>query len=1035
MSSLGKITNSISSFTNENTVALVNVNLDLSLFRCEPIAEFLPVGSALTKRRKDEAESGKTHKTACILGFLFNDIIPDTPELRKAYGKRVSEILSRPDVNPHGTENDGPFQPFIGTDCTSIWAAATSGDAAISVLLLACMLANLFDAKTSVSIWSELIEERKQRVMLLLDQNKMINPNTIVAARQDIGRSELRTWDTSVRSWLRQADLSMKTQKTQFTLIAENITIPYPGGGSLFERVITTWTRAMEVLEHLLNNHPQQACDRAIISGISSWHLYPDLLVFQEEVTKVTFNDSLVPKSAVLSLNLEYKGSPSDNFIRWSLALSHLKYYGDPVVVRSNERLQRVSMPQIWLVALGSVLQCWQLPYTLISKGMEWFEELGKKLHSSAGAHRSELSWLLKLCASVTSLDNDKHEIALKLVKYGYRKGHSLLGSSENIRNQTPFFGLCNPAITDALDQETEVETGIEFLRLVANRMNLQVHEAIISYEVEINGHYYLEIATVGPIKTHLAGDASDEDLEVNNELKYARWILYVSGDEEGPSIPMLQDRFNLIQRRGEICSLRTCHSKFQLDRTGKLHTPRQRAYHLFWDNSPRFLSGQQPTDFGNSSNLVMGSSYNLWVKSSVPKMMFSEETIRKVITEDAVSIDVGLMRLRGMVGPEKISNHLLACITVNFNEIRSATYTIPSKKRKRSIDSIYRDASHCYRIITYYATQPITEFLVSLRALEIANEVYKGLSDATVSLRIVEQDILKAAWLPSFLKEMLRSADGRYNKEASRCAVMEPVESLMGKMTRAEYLSCVAMFESGYFNIDPAQLGDVIALTYENSIFVSEILISDPTADASGLGLRYMVGNVGHAGMVFMVSPAEPRIRPVQHDAGTVEHRPYDYKVIDSLRGTSLHLSFTTWKMPLDWESTGEIDQEVFLLESVVSVQDSGKWVADIDVLNREEVYPEIISFPCQCEVEKQQPWMDAVSLDTWEELLDLPPCLGVLRASGNWVARLAAASILVQQGHAHSVAIIQGDRVCWNCLRELYSEPEPHLPQVLIY
>lgn len=42
--------------------ALVNFNVDLTLFRCEPLAEYKPVGSFLTTRRKEEAETGQTHQ-------------------------------------------------------------------------------------------------------------------------------------------------------------------------------------------------------------------------------------------------------------------------------------------------------------------------------------------------------------------------------------------------------------------------------------------------------------------------------------------------------------------------------------------------------------------------------------------------------------------------------------------------------------------------------------------------------------------------------------------------------------------------------------------------------------------------------------------------------------------------------------------------------------------------------------------------------------------------------------------------------------
>ncbi|CRK25823.1 hypothetical protein BN1723_013709 [Verticillium longisporum] len=235
MTSIGKISFSGASFTSENTVALLHLNVDVCFWRCDPSPEFVPVGSALTVKRRVEAESRSIHRTACKLGFLFNEVIPDTPNLVKAYGKRVSEILALPKVKPQGTEEDEPFRPFIGADCTSIWDAATSGSPSISV---------------------ELIDERKEQIKVQQNDNKMLSLQTLAAARQAFARAE---------------------------------------GGSTYASVILTWTRAMKVLEKLLCNIPQQAYDRAVIRGISAWYLYPETIIFQEKATKVSFQGGLFP--------------------------------------------------------------------------------------------------------------------------------------------------------------------------------------------------------------------------------------------------------------------------------------------------------------------------------------------------------------------------------------------------------------------------------------------------------------------------------------------------------------------------------------------------------------------------------------------------------------------------------------------------------------------------------------------------------------------------------------------------------------------
>lgn len=241
-------------------------------------------------------------------------------------------------------------------------------------------------------------------------------------------------------------------------------------------------------------------------------------------------------------------------------------------------------------------------------------------------------------------------------------------------------------------------------------------------------------------------------------------------------------------------------------------------------------------------------------------------------------------------------------------------------------------------------------------------------------------------------------------------------------------------MFESGQSNIDVEVTKDVVALCYEDSIYVAGVLLSDPTAENLGLDIRHLVGNIGHAGMVFMVAPTEPQIRDPGYDARLVQHRLYDGTRMDAFGRTSMHLSFTSWEAPLDWDSTGEIDQQVFLIESVISVQDNGKWVADLDVLSLERNEFDIITFPCNCERGKRPPVNDIASLDSWEELLDPPPSTAVVRASGNWVARLAAVAILVQKDLSHTITVTTDDDVCWKCLVEHYEEPEPHLPLFII-
>jgi len=63
---------------------------------------------------------GPVHRTAGRLAAFFEDIVPSTPNLVAAYGKRASGIISRPHINPQESAKDGPFRSFASADKTAI---------------------------------------------------------------------------------------------------------------------------------------------------------------------------------------------------------------------------------------------------------------------------------------------------------------------------------------------------------------------------------------------------------------------------------------------------------------------------------------------------------------------------------------------------------------------------------------------------------------------------------------------------------------------------------------------------------------------------------------------------------------------------------------------------------------------------------------------------------------------------------------------------------------------------------------------------
>ena len=167
----------------------------------------------------------------------------------------------------------------MGIDGTSIWAAATSGRAAIAVHLLACMLARIWSGSEATSIWVELVEKRKAELSQGNISDIYHHPG-LVAAQIILSRDHLAAWDNSARTWLRAADQVKSLQQKQLMLIVKNISIPVDKNqGNTYRSVINAWTTALSSMEKIINGAPLRVHNGAILLGLSSWHIYPDLEV------------------------------------------------------------------------------------------------------------------------------------------------------------------------------------------------------------------------------------------------------------------------------------------------------------------------------------------------------------------------------------------------------------------------------------------------------------------------------------------------------------------------------------------------------------------------------------------------------------------------------------------------------------------------------------------------------------------------------------------------------------------------------------
>ena len=199
MASIGKVVGSLLNVSQETTLALANLSCDFSIVKIEAPVEYAGLGSTLSKKRIAEAEDGNIHTTARRLGSLLGQGLPNVSLLISAYGRRVTEIAAQGSVNPRGTHLDGPFADHVGADGTTIWAAATSGTEAIAVHLLACILARIWSQSEAVSIWTELVDQKKQQLQESLAKASSIHTSTIFRSRLQLSRNQLAKWDASAR--------------------------------------------------------------------------------------------------------------------------------------------------------------------------------------------------------------------------------------------------------------------------------------------------------------------------------------------------------------------------------------------------------------------------------------------------------------------------------------------------------------------------------------------------------------------------------------------------------------------------------------------------------------------------------------------------------------------------------------------------------------------------------------------------------------------------------------------------------------------
>ncbi|KAI1410288.1 hypothetical protein F5Y13DRAFT_202429 [Hypoxylon sp. FL1857] len=1029
MASLGKITNSLISGVNENTIALANLNFDFSIIKVEAPKEYTALGKALGGARRENAEYGSTHRTARKLGALFEALIPPIPGIVAAYGKRSSQIIQTPGLNPSGNvEHHGAFAEFVGADATSIWAAATSGGTTIGIHLLACMLARAFsDPAQATSVWAELVSGRQCEIMHDA-QSPMLNLVQIAAvnaANQQISRDDLRRWDAS----------------------------------------------AMVGLERLLKGEPQSVTDGAILLAISAWHIFPNLIVLGSQTKKIDFDDPVIPPEGLLTIGIttEREGNDLHSGIYWSVALSHYRYYGKPMQA-TGKADTRLTMDELHLVALGSLLRTWSAPRAQFELSAQWFVVLWQCVCQVEDSLQPP-QWLGVIANAalqfIEATGTMKKEYS-SLIDFGYRRGRNFLAKSSLNNSCVPWFGLRCRHILECLSSKDTEACAIEYMRQLADFGGLRPDQALITYisqgeeaatKVEVHT-YYIAVIQRNPAvdETRSPSLSNVPGLEIDSLDPKAK--VPSSSHAEGVD-PKLRMRSNLFSQPSywKHCSWT---NTWQIEEVQYVSgedpltiRPAPRKFNGYDGFSMRHLTLPRQLKcyhFSRNENSPLSDCYAVlpddlgWFLAAKPQFnkCFTGllDTVRLYITGfkdgDQEKFEKATTQIRsGKSAPLVDMNEAISFLTYPGNkpDCKRLNPLLLWQYLEGSDSCDPRSSMEPALSLMENERKQMLSVSASLSSLAFAQKIYKNLDGATVSSSIVERGIYDAKW----------------GKKLNRAH----------QFTKSTVFSCIAMMETGAVNLDAIKLDHVFALSYGDSLFVSSRLLRDPYTNVPDHAVTRIVGNVGRPGLSLLVPPTtEALVRPLSSSYRAVNYELFDGNREDDFKGTTLHLSFTSHEFPLDYGATGIIDHQVFLVESIISVHDSGKWVADLDVLKLFAERNDRLSNSrpcrrgiCQHGDDARQAALDEFStIDTWEEILDTPPSIGIIRAHKNWPGRLAASIVPSQKpadddivsdetndpdngsprlGSQRAVILENGEDTCWVCvhrrLRKMLAKDTP--------
>ncbi|KAI1258946.1 hypothetical protein F5Y18DRAFT_421022 [Xylariaceae sp. FL1019] len=982
MTAISKIQASLAQTTQETTFALANANFDFSLIKITAPEEYVPLSLALPDKKRTEAETGSVHVTARRLGSLFHSMLPETPKLIEAYGKRASEIAESLTKNSDPRETYGPFQEYVGIDGTSIWAAATSSSAAIACHLLACMLAcywlpreatTMTDLLSYVS-WVELVSERKRKLEEKVTNSDLFDLTEAVSSRLTLDEHHLAAWDNSARAWLAAANDSPVIQTRQRAVMGllDKVQGTVHNQKDVYTSVTETWAVALDILEKVIGGMSCSISDGAVIVALMSWHLYPDLILYPE-THKISQKDHLVPSSQItigLARPVIQEGQVT-NGVEWSLSLAHLRYYGNAGITSRSLGCtpsggSKFTIDEFTLVFIGALIGQWsQVEEVTLPSAIEFIvfalTKVDEAIHTIVRDVSSlkQRSWIKLVLTSLRAFEANNKEAQRKakaLLNLGWRY-HDMVNLPGTFGRVTHYesFGMGSVDFCQALRQPEDQDAWI---------------------------------------RDYISRFKKDDSHRTSTAGKYACLILA------------------------------------QLD-----HSIQEV---ILYPRNPQKLVHLGITECEEFSELRSDGGYVLCLAAgTIPRFEDGYMDIRPVLnwTEPPKPVE----RLFGKTNEghintihgQKLGFHLSPIGRTHSHVIlKTSDKNAPcaTNVRNDQVRQYLQRTLDPFGLMQFFARSRFYSFM---RWLSAINELYRDLPGASINPTLVQHRLPTSILAPNLNQNYtISDVFGHSFRQRDALKLVAMLE------TGKDVERCEGIYD----------WGRTLAISVENRLYIHPKIVGSPHSLLStDFSIRCVQGNIGRPGLAIiglMTHPTDLNLRSANPQYWQlVNHDYFDGKLDDRFPGTSMHLRLTGFSRLVDYGGHHRISDGV-IVDAVISSFDQGQWIGDIDVLGalasrsglRTTIYspgtPPIwrwtfhtINRDSECnKTTLSEPSRELVAIDNWEELLSPHPSIpGVIRCYGNWQARLTAISLCRQLDYQ---AFAFEDHGCWECAFKIMDE-----------